>query len=142
MALKQGQRQVNVHIFLLLQLKHFTFLNRTDLEEAELLQLMAKTGTSSKTRSRASPEHPNGKCINQIFCILNPKCYACTFNVLSTNIHAYNFDYHPSGIYSHIHLAESMSRAGRQFVLQYFPHVQGDNCNVSLLNARQNRSLA
>ena len=44
--------------------KHIiTFLNRTDLEAAELLQQMAETGTVSKTRSRASQEHPNGKCI-------------------------------------------------------------------------------
>lgn len=71
MALKQGQRQVNVLIFLLLPLKHFTFLNRTDLEGAELLQLMAETGTASKTRPRASPEHPNGKCINLIFFFYN-----------------------------------------------------------------------
>lgn len=67
MALKQGQRQVNVLIFLLLPLKHFTFLNRTDLEGAELLQLMAETGTAFKTRSRARPEHPNGKFFNLIF---------------------------------------------------------------------------
>ena len=67
MALKQGQRQVNVLIFLLLPLKHFTFLKRTDLEGAELLQLMTETGTASKTRSRARPEHPNGKCISLIF---------------------------------------------------------------------------
>lgn len=46
--------------------KHITFLNRTDLEAAELLQPMAETGIASKTRSRASPEHPNGKCINVI----------------------------------------------------------------------------
>lgn len=44
--------------------KHIiTFLNRTDLEAAKLLQPMAETDTASKTRSRASPEHPNGKCI-------------------------------------------------------------------------------
>ena len=71
MALKQGHRQLNVHIFLLLPLKHFTFLNRTDLEGAELIQPMAETGTTSKTRSRASPEHPNGKCINLIFFFYN-----------------------------------------------------------------------
>nr|XP_022299685.1 serine/threonine-protein phosphatase 6 regulatory ankyrin repeat subunit C-like isoform X2 [Crassostrea virginica] len=33
--------------------------NIRDLEEAELLQPMVETGTASKTRSRARPEHPN-----------------------------------------------------------------------------------
>lgn len=43
-------------------------INRTDLEEAVLLQPMDETGTAIKTSSvTPNPVHPNGKCIYHVY---------------------------------------------------------------------------